>query len=85
MEMILTQTDDPSKVMMRQVAAAFAQFEKARLVSKLAAARKRKRDETGRCEGRKPISETMRMLSPWRDGLRRKRPKGGQDELAGDC
>ena len=28
----LTETDDPSKVMMRQVAAAFSQFEKARLV-----------------------------------------------------
>jgi len=54
----LTETDDPSKVMMRQVAAAFAQFEKARLVSKLAAARKRKKEETGRCEGRKPLSMT---------------------------
>ena len=53
----LTETDDPSKVMMRQVAAAFAQFEKARLVGKLAAARKRKREATGKCEGRKGHAE----------------------------
>src|SRR3954454_17950784 len=31
----LTNTDDPAKVMMRQVAAAFAQYEKARLVATL--------------------------------------------------
>jgi DNA invertase Pin-like site-specific DNA recombinase len=54
----LTATDDPSKVMMRQVAAAFAQFEKARLVAKLAAARKRRREATGKCEGRKSLAET---------------------------
>ena len=77
----LTQTDDPSKVMMRQVAAAFAQFEKARLVSKLAAARKRKRDETGRCEGRKPIAENRPEVVAMGRRLRRKRPKGGQMSL----
>src|ERR1700676_109076 len=31
----LTDTDDPSRVMMRQIAGAFAQYEKARLVAKL--------------------------------------------------
>ena len=37
----LTETDDPERVMIRQVAAAFAQYEKARLVQKLRAARER--------------------------------------------
>lgn len=53
----LTATDDPSKVMVRQMMAAFAQFEKARLVAKLAVARKRKREATGKCEGRKGHAE----------------------------
>jgi DNA invertase Pin-like site-specific DNA recombinase len=39
----LTETDDPARVMMRQVAAACAQYEKERLVRKLRAARERKR------------------------------------------
>ena len=55
----LTETDDPAKVMMRQVAAAFAQYEKARLVSKLKGARDRKRASTGRCEGRKPVPDAV--------------------------
>ena len=50
----LTATDDPARVMIRQVGAAFAQYEKARLVVKLKSARDRKRAETGRCEGRPP-------------------------------
>ena len=53
----LTATDDPSKAMVRQMMAAFAQFEKARLVGKLAVARKRKREATGKCEGRKGHGE----------------------------
>jgi DNA invertase Pin-like site-specific DNA recombinase len=35
----LTNTDDPMNVAMRQIAGAFAQLEKARLVAKLKAAR----------------------------------------------
>ena len=50
----LTETDDPSRVMMRQVAGAFSQYEKTRLVMKLRAARNRKSDAAGgRIEGRK--------------------------------
>jgi Resolvase, N terminal domain len=37
----LTDTTDPSRKMMRQVAGAFAEYEKTRLVEKLAAARRR--------------------------------------------
>ncbi len=56
----LTETDDPTRVMVRQVGAAFAQYEKARLVQKLQAARDRRRAATGRCEGRKPVpAETI--------------------------
>lgn len=77
----LTATDDPSKVMIRQLMAAFAQFEKARLVNKLAAARKRKREATGKCEGRKSIHETHPEATELARKLRRKLPKGGQMSL----
>ena len=48
----LTASDDPTRKMMRQIAGAFAEYEKARLVAKLKSARDRKRLETGKCEGR---------------------------------
>jgi DNA invertase Pin-like site-specific DNA recombinase len=53
----MTASDDPSRVMMRQIAGSFAQYEKARLVAKLKAARDRKRAETGKCGGRKSYAE----------------------------
>ena len=53
----MTDTSDPSRIMMRQIAGSFAQYEKARLVHKLAAARARKKALTGRCGGRKPLAE----------------------------
>lgn len=53
----LTNTDDHMKVAMRQIAGAFAQLEKARLVAKLRVARERKREAAGRCEGRKSYAE----------------------------
>ncbi len=46
--------DDPTRVLIRQVLGAVAQFEKSVIVAKLRAARLRKRRATGRCEGRKP-------------------------------
>jgi DNA invertase Pin-like site-specific DNA recombinase len=50
----LTNTTDPARIMMRQVAGAFAQYEKARLVGKLRAARDRKSAAAGkRIEGQK--------------------------------
>jgi DNA invertase Pin-like site-specific DNA recombinase len=55
----MTETDDHMKVAMRQIAGTFAQLEKARLVAKLRAARERKREATGRCEGRKNYADTM--------------------------
>jgi DNA invertase Pin-like site-specific DNA recombinase len=55
----MTETTDPMKVAMRQIAGAFAQLEKARLVAKLKAARDRKREANGKCEGRKSYAEGM--------------------------
>ena len=73
--------DTPTAVLVRQVLGAMAQFEKATTVAKLAAARKRKRVETGRCEGRKPLAETKPEVVKLAKSLRRRRPKGGQRSL----
>jgi DNA invertase Pin-like site-specific DNA recombinase len=53
----LTDSSDPSRKMMRQIAGSFAEYEKARLVGKLKAARDRKKAETGKCGGRKTYAE----------------------------
>jgi DNA invertase Pin-like site-specific DNA recombinase len=53
----LTDSSDPSRKMMRQIAGSFAEYEKARLVAKLRAARDRRRVATGKCEGRKSWAE----------------------------
>jgi DNA invertase Pin-like site-specific DNA recombinase len=45
----------PTAEMVRQILGAVSQFEKAQVVAKLRHARERKRGETGRCEGRKPV------------------------------
>jgi DNA invertase Pin-like site-specific DNA recombinase len=47
-------SDDPSRVLIRQILGAFAQYERAMIVAKLRGARMRMRARTGRCEGRKP-------------------------------
>ena len=75
----LTNTDDPAKVMMRQIAGAFAQYEKARLVQKLRAARNRKSEATGkRIEGRKGYAETSPELVKAAKRLYRRSPKTGE-------
>jgi DNA invertase Pin-like site-specific DNA recombinase len=53
----LTDSSDPSRKMMRQIAGAFFEYEKARLVAKLKAARDRKRAKDGKAEGRKTWAE----------------------------
>jgi len=73
--------DTPTAVLVRQVLGAIAQFEKASSVAKLAAARKRKRESEGRCEGRKPLSETRPEVVTLARKLRRRRPKAGQLSL----
>lgn len=51
--------DDPTRKLIRQVLGAVAEFEKSILVTKLRAARVRKRRATGRCEGRKPFGSRL--------------------------
>jgi DNA invertase Pin-like site-specific DNA recombinase len=58
----LTNTEDEMKVFIRQVAGAFAQLEKARLVRKLKAARDRKRAAGGKAEGRKRWADVNPQL-----------------------
>jgi DNA invertase Pin-like site-specific DNA recombinase len=82
----LTETSDPFKVAMRQIAGVFAQLEKARLVSKLKVARDRKRATGVKVEGRKSYAEIDaaehggQMIAHARR-LRRKSPKGGRRSL----
>lgn len=69
-------TDEtPTAVMVRQILGAVSEFEKASLVQMLRKARDRKRAETGRCEGRKPVpAKTVREARR----LRRKNPRTGK-------
>ncbi|MBB4041810.1 DNA invertase Pin-like site-specific DNA recombinase [Microvirga flocculans] len=86
----LTETNDEMKVAMRQIAGAFAQLEKTRLVKKLRAARERKRATGMKVEGRKSHAETRPEVVAEAKRLRRRSPKTGQrrslreiaDELA---
>ena len=61
----------PTRILMRQIFGAIAQYEKCMIVAKLKGARDRMKARTGRCEGRKPfghydgepaILERMRAL-----------------------
>jgi DNA invertase Pin-like site-specific DNA recombinase len=56
----LTESDDEMRVAMGQIAGVFSQLEKTSLVKKLRAARERKRQKDGRCEGRKTRLERAR-------------------------
>ena len=77
----LTDSSDPSRKMMRQIAGAFHEYEKARLVAKLKAARDRKRAAEGKCEGRKSWAEINPELVREAKRLRRRSPKGHQRSL----
>ena len=77
----LTDSTDPSRKMMRQIAGAFHEYEKARLVAKLKAARDRKRAVTGKCGGRKNWAQIDPELVAMAKQLRRRLPKGGQRSL----
>ena len=74
----LTASDDPTRKMMRQIAGAFADYEKARLVSKLRHARERVRQEKGKCEGRKPHGELRPEAVALAKRLHRASPKTGK-------
>src|SRR4051795_9495326 len=75
----LTATDDPAKVMMRQVAGAFAEYEKARLGAKLKGAGARASARLGRrVEGRKGYADTKPELVREAKRLARRSPKTGK-------
>jgi DNA invertase Pin-like site-specific DNA recombinase len=81
----LTASDDPTRKMMRQIAGAFAEYEKARLVAKLRHARQRAREDRGRCEGRKTRAErdpaqasSLEAAKAMAVRLRRTNPKTGE-------
>lgn len=71
----------PTAELIRNVLGAVAQFEKANLVAKLAVARKRRRQATGKCEGRKGHADARPEAVQLAKALRRRRPKGGQMSL----
>jgi DNA invertase Pin-like site-specific DNA recombinase len=77
----LTDTSDPSRVMMRQIAGSFAQYEKTRLVMKLRGARERIRETQGKCEGRKSYAERDPELVLAAKRLHRRSPKGHRRSL----
>jgi hypothetical protein len=74
---LLPMRGDPARKMMRQIAGAFAEYEKARLVSKLRHARDRVRKERGKCEGRKSHAELQPDVVAEAKRLRRASPKTG--------
>jgi DNA invertase Pin-like site-specific DNA recombinase len=74
--------ETPTAVLVRQVLGAVAEFEKATLVAKLAAARRRKRAATGKkVEGRKSHAEIRPIVVKLAKTLARKKPKGGKLSL----
>ena len=74
--------DTPTAVLVRQVLGAIAQFEKASVLRNWQQLqRKRKREREGRCEGRKPLSETRPEVVALARKLRGVAPKAGQLSL----
>jgi DNA invertase Pin-like site-specific DNA recombinase len=75
----LTDSDDLGRKMMRQVAGAFSEYEKGRLVAKLRSARERKRKETGKkVGGRKSHAELRPEAVAEARRLRRAKGKIGR-------
>ena len=50
-----TDDTDPTRTLIRQILGAFSQFEATMISAKLRAARNRKKEATGKCEGKKPF------------------------------
>ncbi len=71
-------SDSPTAVMVRQMLAVVAQFEKSMVVAKLRGARDRKRAEAGKCEGRKSHAETRPHVVALARGLHRRSHKTGK-------
>jgi len=76
--------DTPTAVLVRQVLGAIAQFEKATTVAKLKAARQRKKERTGKCEGRKSHAEINPEMVAIAKGLRRRKRGNSLRAIAAD-
>ena len=76
--------DTPTAVLVRQVLGAIAQFEKATTVAKLKAARQRKKERTGKCEGRKSRAEINPEMVQIAKGLRRRKRGNSLRAIAAD-
>jgi DNA invertase Pin-like site-specific DNA recombinase len=72
----ISESNDPTAKMVRQILGAVSEFEKNSIVLKLRTARKRMKAELGRCEGRKPYGdrEGEPEIIALMKSLRRKRP-----------
>jgi DNA invertase Pin-like site-specific DNA recombinase len=73
----LTDMDDSSRVMIRQIMSSLSQYEKTKLVKRLKLARDKIKAETGKCGGRSKLSESQPDLLKTLLKLARK-PRGGQ-------
>ena len=72
-------TDDtPTAQMVRSILGAVSEFEKSTVLARLKSGRVKKRKETGRCEGRKPLVETNPKLISEARRLRRANPVTGK-------
>jgi DNA invertase Pin-like site-specific DNA recombinase len=60
----LTDTTDPSRILIRQVLGAVAEFNRREIVGKLAKARRRIRESRGRCEGPATSTRAWRTYEP---------------------
>ena len=78
----LTDASDPSRNMMRQIAGAFHEYEKARLVNKLKVAREAKKAVTGKCGGRKTYAERDPAIAIAAKALAGERPRLSLREIA---
>ena len=76
--------DTPTAVLVRQVLGAVAEFEKTSLVSKLKAARDRKKAETGKCGGRKSHAERNPEVAALAQQLRGARPQPSLRDIAAE-
>jgi DNA invertase Pin-like site-specific DNA recombinase len=74
----LTASNDPGRTMIRQIMGSFSEYEKARLVSKLKAARDRMIEATGRCGGRQGLHVTQPVAVALAKKLHRANPKTGK-------
>ena len=74
----LTASDDPGRVMIRQVHGAFSQYEKMKIAHRMRSGRQRKIDTEGRCGGRTSHIDSQPDLYEAARELHRANPKTGK-------